>query len=107
PRRAHDVKRGEHHLSWSVAGGVDVGHEPRPRSRARAARAWVVRDPFALRREDPSRSGGFEDLCGAVDAGAQVTSVERRELVANHGLSVTPDADLAAVAVAQQHADRD
>ena len=59
-----------------------------------------------MRAEDAPRSGGLEDLGGAVEAGAEVVAVERRQPVVDDGLAVAADPDLAGVAIAQQRTRR-
>ena len=59
-----------------------------------------------MRGDDPARAGGLEDLRRAVDPRAGVRDVvEVRQPVAHDRLAVAADAHLAAVAVAEQHAD--
>ena len=52
------------------------------------------------------RTGGLEDLGGALHALAHAAPVEVRKRVVDHRLTVLADLDLATVAIAQQHADR-
>ena len=60
-----------------------------------------------MRGEDALRAGRLEDLRGAVGALAHVPDVVVGQPVLDDRVAVLADPHLAAVAIAQQHADRD
>src|ERR1700745_196234 len=66
--------------------------------------AGLIGTPLGMRGENQLSAGGFKNLRGGKESGAQMRAVKPRQLIVGNGISFRVDANAPAIPIANQDA---